>query len=287
LAPATAATARGTRQTSTMAKKSAKSELLLRILSTLILLPLVVYLLLERGTDGSYIRGLLIFATFMMGYEFARLANLQHATKGLFTAGTIAIIWWLFAINFPAGFVDGIKVAVIAGLTITAIGYVLRKSKLKWAGVGLIYICVPVFSAAWLAVQAELSIWLLWTFAVVWATDIGAFAVGKTVGGPKLAPKISPNKTWSGFVGGVLLAAGAGGSFGWYFGLYEPFYLAFGAGLLSVWAQSGDMLESRIKRHFGAKDSGYLIPGHGGILDRADGLLFAVPVVALVLGIVA
>ena len=270
-----------------MAKASAKSKLVLRILSTLILLPPVVYLLLERGTNASYIRGLLIFAAFMMGYEFSRLAGLQKATKGLFTAGIIAIIWWLFAVDFPKGFFDAIKIAGIGALTIVAIGYILKQTPLKWAGVGLAYIAIPVFSAAWIAVQEDLSIWLLWGFTVVWATDIGAFVFGKIIGGAKLTPRISPNKTWSGFFGGLLSAAGAGGTFAWQFGLYNPFYLALGAALLSVWAQFGDLVESRIKRQFGAKDSGYLIPGHGGVLDRADGLLFAIPVVALVIGIMA
>lgn len=270
-----------------MAKKSAKSELIYRILSTLVLLPLVVYLLYARGNDGSYIRGLLIFGTFMMGYEFSRLTDLKKATKGLFTAGTIAIIFWLFAINFPQGFFDAILATAIAGAIVMGIGFIFRQASLKWAGAGFVYIAIPVFSAAWLAVQPDLSIWLLWTFAVVWATDIGAFAFGKLFGGPKLVPKISPNKTWSGFFGGLILSAITGGLFVWYFELGQPFYLAFGAVLLSLWAQTGDLLESSIKRHFRAKDSGYLIPGHGGVLDRADGLLFAVPVVALTLGVMA
>ena len=115
----------------------------------------------------------------------------------------------------------------------------------------------------------------------MWATDIGAYLVGRTFGGPKLAPAISPNKTWSGAIGG--LACGVGGALlaarlldvG-----FSPVTILIAAAIVSIASQLGDLFESWWKRVFGVKDSGGLIPGHGGILDRIDGVLLASPVAA-------
>jgi phosphatidate cytidylyltransferase len=118
---------------------------------------------------------------------------------------------------------------------------------------------------------------VLFVMAVVWSTDIGAYLVGRWMGGPRLAPKISPGKTWSGAAGGAALAILAGAAAGH----ENPGLAAAMALALSVVAQAGDLLESAIKRHFGAKDSGWIIPGHGGLLDRLDGLLAAAPLAML------
>jgi phosphatidate cytidylyltransferase len=117
---------------------------------------------------------------------------------------------------------------------------------------------------------------ILWLMASVWATDTGAYFAGRLIGGPKLAPRLSPNKTWAGLTGAMVAAA----LVGWAAALLVPqgpparVLAAAGAGLAIV-AQAGDLLESWIKRHFGAKDSSRLIPGHGGLFDRVDGLLTA------------
>jgi phosphatidate cytidylyltransferase len=123
---------------------------------------------------------------------------------------------------------------------------------------------------------------IIWIVACIWATDIGAYAVGRMAGGAKLAPRISPGKTWSGLVGGMAWAAVASSALGYAFGLGHTFTLAaIGAGLAVV-GQIGDLLESAVKRLAGVKDSGTLIPGHGGLLDRVDGLLAVLVAVALV-----
>ncbi|GGE44340.1 phosphatidate cytidylyltransferase [Agaricicola taiwanensis] len=116
---------------------------------------------------------------------------------------------------------------------------------------------------------------ILWLFAVVWGTDIMAFVVGRTLGGPKLWVRISPKKTWSGFIGGLL-----GGSIGGFLvtaaaGLPNLFLPTLLALLLSVSVHAGDLLESAVKRRFHVKDSGQLIPGHGGVMDRLDGFAVA------------
>jgi phosphatidate cytidylyltransferase len=110
---------------------------------------------------------------------------------------------------------------------------------------------------------------------VVWANDIAAYACGRAIGGPKLAPRLSPNKTWAGFVGGVASAGALGWAAARLAGAAAPAPLAAASLFLAVAGQLGDLAESAAKRHFGVKDSSRLIPGHGGILDRVDGLLAA------------
>jgi phosphatidate cytidylyltransferase len=115
---------------------------------------------------------------------------------------------------------------------------------------------------------------ILFLFAVVWATDICAYFVGRAVGGPKLAPAISPGKTWSGSIGGTLGGIAAGLLVAWYGG-FAGFATALVAIVLSVVGQVGDLFESSIKRRHGVKDSSNLIPGHGGVMDRVDALVAA------------
>ena len=117
---------------------------------------------------------------------------------------------------------------------------------------------------------------MLFLFAIVWATDIAAYFAGRTIGGPKLMPAVSPKKTWSGAIGGTLGAIMAGLIVVKCAGLGGTPALVMLAFMLSVVAQAGDLIESAIKRHFGAKDSSALIPGHGGLMDRLDGFLTAV-----------
>lgn len=114
---------------------------------------------------------------------------------------------------------------------------------------------------------------VIWVLACIWATDIGAYFVGRAAGGAKLAPAISPGKTWSGLVGGMAWAAVASAAVGYGFGLGETISLAVTGAVLAIVGQAGDLLESAAKRRAGVKDSGRLIPGHGGLLDRVDGLI--------------
>jgi phosphatidate cytidylyltransferase len=124
---------------------------------------------------------------------------------------------------------------------------------------------------------------VLFLFLIVWASDIGAYMAGRMLGGPKLWPAVSPSKTWSGAAGGLVAALLAGLAVALSFDPGAPVLAVVAvAALLGVASQSGDLLESAIKRHFHVKDSSHLIPGHGGVLDRLDGLLAAAPVAALI-----
>ncbi len=122
---------------------------------------------------------------------------------------------------------------------------------------------------------------LVYLFAVVWGTDTAAYIFGRLIGGPKLVPSISPNKTWAGSIGGLIGGIIAGEIANFYL-LHHSIMATFVlAALFAIATQLGDLLESALKRRFQVKDSGWFIPGHGGILDRIDGLLLAAPVFAL------
>jgi phosphatidate cytidylyltransferase len=158
---------------------------------------------------------------------------------------------------------------------------------------GIPYLGLAAIALIWLRRDATVGgPNVLFLVLVVWASDIGAYLLGRWIGGPKLAVRISPTKTWAGAAGGLLAAVAAGfatarligGDLGAAAGLWHTACVAAGLGLM---AQAGDLVESAIKRRFGVKDSGRLIPGHGGLLDRLDGLLTAAPaaaVLALALG---
>jgi phosphatidate cytidylyltransferase len=149
------------------------------------------------------------------------------------------------------------------------------------AAFGVLYIAPAALCLVWLRSTNQGAWWTMMLFAATWAADIGAFAVGSTLKGPKLWPRFSPNKTWSGFLGGLAAAMGAGSLMAWISAFKLNIWAAAFIGLtVGLATMAGDLWESAIKRRFGVKDSGDLIPGHGGLLDRVDGLMFAVVVMA-------
>ena len=145
---------------------------------------------------------------------------------------------------------------------------------------GVPYISLGIGSLMWLMIV--FSSWaVLWLLFVVWAVDVGGYLVGCSVKGPKLAPKISPHKTWSGLLGGMLLSALIGWGLAYWFQWPECRYYGLVAIILAVVEQIGDLIESAIKRKVGVKDSSDMVPGHGGVFDRVDGLIFTAPVLLL------
>lgn len=180
-----------------------------------------------------------------------------------------------------------ISVAFVLLIIGAVVAYFLalhRDDNPLWHAVGVLYIGLPALALVGLRVLPAKSqgIWLvLGLFAIVWATDTGALIFGKLIGGKKLAPKLSPGKTWAGTIGGTVTALVVFLPFVAIFAVNAFSALAFAAGL-SVVAHLGDLLESAIKRYFGYKDSGGLIPGHGGMLDRVDSLFAASVAMALV-----
>ena len=147
---------------------------------------------------------------------------------------------------------------------------------------GLIYLAPAVLALIWMRDDALVGRGnVLFVVLVVWASDIGAYLAGRMIGGPRLAPAVSPGKTWSGALGGlcsVALVGVAASSLGG----GTPVHGALMGALLGIASQIGDLLESVVKRRFGVKDSGWLIPGHGGLLDRLDGMLVAAALAGIV-----
>ncbi|MDQ0463022.1 phosphatidate cytidylyltransferase [Caulobacter ginsengisoli] len=152
------------------------------------------------------------------------------------------------------------------------------------AAYGVIYLAPACIALIWLrsSIGNEKGVsWTFLVFAVAWSADIAAYVVGSTLKGPKLWPRFSPNKTWSGFIGGLIAAMITAWAVTHFSGQTLPMTSALLCGLFGGLAtMAGDLWESMLKRRFGVKDSGDLIPGHGGLLDRVDGLLFCIMVVA-------
>jgi phosphatidate cytidylyltransferase len=152
----------------------------------------------------------------------------------------------------------------------------------EWTAFGALWVALPCICLLWLARGGPNGrATLLWILAIVWATDIGAYVIGRTLGGPRLAPRWSPRKTWAGLAGGAVCAGLAGWATAAWLGISPALPLVFLSAGLAIVEQFGDLAESLAKRRFGVKDSSGLIPGHGGLLDRLDGLLAVIPVVAL------
>jgi phosphatidate cytidylyltransferase len=166
------------------------------------------------------------------------------------------------------------------GLVIGAAFFVAAVTRRGGLAGGVLYAGLPVLSLLVLRQHEPHGLlYTFWAMALVWACDSGAYFAGRAIGGPKLAPRISPNKTWAGFIGGVAIAGIFAGLLVVGFGL--PLLLAIATPALAALAQLGDLYESHLKREAGVKDSGNLLPGHGGIMDRLDGLVAVAPAAAL------
>jgi phosphatidate cytidylyltransferase len=200
------------------------------------------------GRPWAYAAAALTVAVLLGGSEYLYPAGEQLLE---FEGADLAFNW------------QGFGAVALAALVM---GLASRKAVL---GLGLLYVGLPSFALLSLSWVWEALVF--WVFVVTWATDIFAYFAGRGIGGPKLAPKISPNKTWAGLAGGVAGAALCGWLLATWFEM-ETFFLWTG-GAMAVVAQAGDLLESWLKRRAGIKDSGSLLPGHGGVLDRLDGLL--------------
>ena len=180
----------------------------------------------------------------------------------------------LIVIALLAGYVGGDILAVLVAAVATAMFYewtrIVRGWGLGWYLSGFFYAVLPALALLWIRERGGFNL-LIWTFIVTWSTDIGAYFAGRNFGRRKLAPSISPKKTVEGLYGGILAATLFGGAWVLAAGLGRPLLAC--PPLLAVAAQMGDLFESWMKRRAGVKDSGHWLPGHGGVLDRLDGLV--------------
>lgn len=242
--------------------------LLTRTLSALALLPPVLAAVYV-GPPASDL--LVIAAALLLCWEWSRLVTGRFDALGSL-AMTLAV---LAACVVAAASLYLWALAVLAaGALATWCLEGFRRT--FWLPLGVLYLGLPCLAIIWLrhrpADGLEVLVWLL---VVVWAMDIFAYLVGRSLGGPKLWPSVSPKKTWSGLLGGMLAAAVLGALGALWLPGWSWVWLAPAAAVLAAIAQGGDLFESAIKRRFGAKDASSLIPGHGGLLDRVDGLMAA------------
>ena len=248
-----------------------------------------------RALSAAALGPLVLLAAYVGGYAFdAVLAVMawvaiwewiRLVAPGCSTSISLFAQASLFAVLIAAGSSGPwTALVVLAALvpTLWIAATLARQRNRRAIAAGLPYIGLACISFMWLRHQAEEGQWLtIWVLIVVWATDVGGYLVGRSIGGYRLAPRISPNKTWSGLGGGVVAATLAAALIAMAAGAHSP-AIAGGLGAVcALVAQGGDLLESAVKRHYGAKDSGDLIPGHGGMLDRVDGVMAAVPVLTV------
>ena len=258
-----------------------------RVLAALFMLPIVI------GTlwfGYPYIDILALFVGVLLSWEWSNMIPSRNPMVYL-GSYILSLSISIFVLTTHA---------VALTILITTLFVYLKSRKEKECfllTLGVPYISIGVGSMMWIYhnifAYAPYNFYMtLWFLLVVWAMDVGAYIVGSNLKGPKLAPKISPNKTWSGLFGGIFLAVAVSEL---YFGLFAHYKLiaidtnseiifAVLSGLVAALSQVGDLIESAIKRHVNVKDSSNLIPGHGGIFDRIDGLIFVAPIVYWLFG---
>lgn len=237
------------------------SSLTLRLISAVVMLPVVcgaVWL-------GSwFFAALLALVAGLMYWEWQGLCGSGRFEEAGYAAACAAGPFLYLAV--------GIEVALFAGVACATVNFARGSEHRVFLATGFIYIYLALVALIWLRDLDHYGQTVFWLGAAVVMTDTCAYFTGRTLGGPKLAPKISPKKTWSGLLGGIVGAALAGAVVA---SVVEADIVGVTlvSGTFAVVAQIGDLAVSKAKRTFGVKDSGSIIPGHGGVLDRFDGIL--------------
>ncbi len=250
-------------------KPAGPSNLRLRIISGVTLAVIVLAL---TWIGGWPFRLLMAAMALAIAVEWLNITSGgRWGRQHWLTVGIVAA----FAAALAIGLQGALLVAILMAGTAVAIAEAAASGRSHAHVPAIAYAGLGAMALALLRGDAAAGFWaVLFLFAVVWATDILAYFVGRAVGGPKLAPSISPGKTWSGAIGGTVAGIAAGAALAAAAGA-SMLVLAAVALLLSVVGQIGDLFESALKRRFGVKDSGTIIPGHGGVMDRVDALVAA------------
>jgi phosphatidate cytidylyltransferase len=244
------------------------SNIVWRVVSALVLAPLAI--------GAAYVGGL-PFAAFWGAaaagvlWEWCHLVapNDRHI---IFAIGAASLLLALALAEFN----ELTSAMLILGMGMLGVAALASSGRRAWVAGGIVYSAAICFLPILLRDDpAHGFTVMVLLFAVVWTTDIAAYVVGRALGGPKLWPRVSPNKTWSGAIAGIVAAVAAAVVVAMAAGLAGTGYIAGVALMLSVASQVGDLFESIVKRRFGAKDAGRIIPGHGGLMDRLDGFVAA------------
>jgi phosphatidate cytidylyltransferase len=249
-------------------------NLFARVASAVVLVPLAIA---AAYVGGWYWTALVTLCAIGLFVEWLMVTGVSGNAPLVVTGAAI------IAIAAPFMALRNVDIALIV-LALGVVAVAFRSSAPRfWAIGGFLYAAAAQISSILVRLDhREGFVALVFILLVVWCTDIGGYFAGRTIGGPKLWPRVSPNKTWAGAVGGFVLSLIAAGGFAMNgFGKMGPLLMV--AAALSVASQLGDLLESAVKRRFGVKDSSHIIPGHGGLMDRLDGYVAAV-VLAAILG---
>ncbi len=264
----------GTKPTS--APDGRSRELVLRVMSSLVILPPIALLF---WLGELYFLALVALLAAAMAWEWCNLVSPDSSsTIRRLTGLTAAVLVGMAAYSFQQP--EALLLLGVLPLVYAAAVRVLTGAWILKLLPGLLIAFCPAFAIYWIrempGLGLETALWL--AFSVV-VTDVAAYAAGRTIGGPKIWPRVSPNKTWAGLIGGM---AGSG-CFGALLALHigqAPWLIVLAGAVIAIVAQAGDFAESALKRYFDVKDSGRLIPGHGGILDRVDGQVTVLPLAA-------
>lgn len=257
------------------ALESCGGELALRVCSALVLVPLALGAAYLGGWPFAVLWGL---AAMVVLWEWNSLVAGSDQRIVLTTGG--ASLALAIALVLTGHLLAAVIVLAISTLGVASLAPAKRRT---WIAAGVPYAgALGVAPIVLRSDNGEGFLAIIFLFAVVWTTDIAAYFAGRAIGGPKLMPRVSPNKTWSGAIGGTLAAVVVALALAQVTALTGLFAIAMLAVILSICAQGGDLFESFLKRRFGAKDSGHLIPGHGGLMDRLDGFVTASVVAALI-----
>lgn len=259
--------------------------MLLRTLSALVLAPLVLLLLLRGDAFHLFVVFLLLAVGLLREWVRLRPGPFRLHLPLMILGG-----WLLLTTQYWGNL--RMVVALLALMLATMLGigvfrYQAGRAESDWISfslLGLVYCILPLLLLMEIRVQSNGAWWLCYLTLVMWATDTGAYLVGRTLGSRKLIPRLSPGKTWEGLLGGLTLGGAAGVATLYGGGIWIGWDAGIGLSLLlAMVSQLGDLAESLMKREADIKDSGQLIPGHGGLLDRLDSLLYATPLLAIYL----
>jgi phosphatidate cytidylyltransferase len=247
-------------------------NLLMRIAAALVLAPLAIGAAYAGGWYWTVLATLGAIGLFVEWLAVTYTAR----NVPVMVAGVVALV-----LSAPFLVIGNVNAAlVVLALGLVAVSFRATEPRI-WAAAGFLYAAAAQVASVLVRLdQAKGLSALILVLLVVWATDIGGYFAGRAIGGPKLWPRVSPKKTWAGAIGGfvasLLVAIGFSAS-----DLGKTLPLVILAAMLSVAAQLGDLFESAIKRRFGVKDSGHIIPGHGGVMDRLDGFVAAIVLAAI------
>jgi phosphatidate cytidylyltransferase len=251
-------------------------DLGVRTASALALIPAV---LLDIWLGGIWFHLFVALLCVMMAYEWTVIVHERSSSQ--FALHAAAALCGVFLLR-DVGIGGSLLAIASLGAFSAAIAQYQGRPITAWTYLGVFYCGLPAAALVILRDDPAFGITaMVWLFAAIWAADILAYFAGRIIGGPKLWPAVSPKKTWAGLGGAVAGGALAGAAVSLWIGQTGIWILAMIGALLGLVEQGGDLFESALKRRYGVKDSGRLIPGHGGVLDRVDGLVAAAMVAAL------